>query len=137
MYRTPVQGWKESSSSSTCHVIINRLNYFVILILVCMIGRFLLHVILFEIPISVLLYFLFTPLAYYFKLTHNLLLYTMLSSLLCTLRYALYALYRGMLEEQIFALRKTSETRLESLKKEAVMVRTYERTICAYTYRDR
>lgn len=30
-----------------------------------------------------------------------------------------------MLEEQIFALRKTSESRLESLKKEAVLVRTY------------
>ena len=34
---------------------------------------------------------------------------------------------RGMLEEQIFALRKTSESRLESLKKEAVMV-------CAYMF---
>lgn len=36
-----------------------------------------------------------------------------------------YHHYSGMLEEQIFALRKTSESRLESLKKEAVLVRTY------------
>ena len=32
---------------------------------------------------------------------------------------------RGMLEEQIFTLKKASESRLESLKKEAVAVREH------------
>lgn len=92
---------------------------------------------LWHVPIIVLLLLTFTtPVDYYFKFTHELLLYTcyILCCFHCYARYALYVRYRGMLEEQIFALRKTSETRLESLKKEAVMVSTFARTICAYTY---